>query len=89
MTGQQIPTKINGIPCLVKVTSFFYQPPSGRSPLRCSDPTELYGDYECEFEVLDRKGYRADWLSEKITSKDYERIEGEILDAYLNTDWPR
>ena len=53
-----------------------------KSACYCSDPGELYGDFECSFTVLDR-GYRpAPWLEAKMTDKDTERIEEEILDYY-------
>ena len=63
-------TSIAGIPCLVDVTHYqpadsgsFFEPPSGP---------------EIEYEVYDRKGYRANWLMAKITDAD----DRAILDQY-------
>lgn len=55
-------TRIAGIPCLVDVTSYapadpgsFFEPPSGP---------------EIEYEVYDRRGYKANWLLAKLTDDD-------------------
>lgn len=81
-------TTIAGIPCQVAITHYepydpgnWHEPPSGG---------------EIEFEVYDRKGYRAAWLERKVTEDDEVRIfkeyEAEIqegddlarIDAYLD-----
>ena len=36
--------------------------------------------YDFEFDLLDRKGYRARWLEKKVTEKDVERLEREYCD---------
>ncbi len=38
------------------------------------------GARDIEFTVLDRKGYKANWLERKMTAADKNRIEQEILD---------
>lgn len=71
MTKQpyDIETTVVGIPCKVKVTyTTKYIPES------YSGPAEG-GDFE--FELLDKKGYRARWLEKKLTKDDVERIEKE------------
>ena len=78
----QLVSQIQGIPCLIDVTSchvvkgsFNYNAPSD---------LDYYGYSEIEFEILDRKGYKAPWLERKATEEDSERIEQEILEAYRN-----
>ena len=83
------PTYIAGIPCQCNV---IYATPL--IPMRVygpgmedADPPEG-GDFE--FEILDRKGYRAKWLEPKITPKDVDRLyeeyrilmEAEEFDCY-------
>ncbi|WP_062359821.1 hypothetical protein [Vreelandella aquamarina] len=84
-----MPTRIAGIPCLVDVTSYtpadpgsFFEPPSGP---------------EIEYEVYDRRGYKAGWLLAKLTDADddaileqYEASLREIrsqarIDAYIDS----
>lgn len=59
-------SSIAGIPCQVRVTHYepasqggLFEPPSGP---------------EIEYEVYDRRGYRAGWLIAKITDKDDNAI---------------
>ena len=82
-------TRIAGIPCLVEVTSYipgepgsFFEPPSGP---------------EIEYEVYDRRGYKANWLLAKITDADdlaildqheatlQSRRDEARIDAYLDS----
>jgi hypothetical protein len=40
------------------------------------------GSQSCfEYDILDRRGYRAQWLERKATSADAVRFEREIVDA--------
>lgn len=75
-------SQIQGIPCLIEVIrcrvvkgSFNYNAPSD---------LDYYGYSEVEFEILDRKGYKAPWLERKVTEEDSERIKQEILIDYRN-----
>ena len=62
---------VQGIPCKVRVTyATPYVPASWDAPAEG-------GDFE--FELLDRKGYRAKWLEAKVTEADVERLEKEYL----------
>ena len=62
---------VQGIPCKVRVTyATPYVPASWNSP-------EESGEFE--FELLDRKGYRAKWLEAKVTEADVDRLEKEYL----------
>ena len=65
-------SKVAGIPCKVRVT--YYTP---YVPASYNGPAEG-GDFE--FELLDRKGYRAKWLEAKVTEADVDRLEKEYED---------
>lgn len=56
-------TRIDGIPCGIKIDSIYedWDFPERRWPV-------------VEFTVLDRKGYVADWLANKMTDSDIDRI---------------
>jgi len=71
-------TQIAGIPCQIEVTYWNHQEPLGRN---CDSDWDCYGYTDCEFDVLDRKGYKAPWLEAKMTDSDKERIITE-LEAY-------
>ena len=68
-----IRTKIAGIPCQIKVTSF-------------AKELSMWGNwvYEIDFSVYDGRGYKAAWLERKLTETERERIEKEIIQFHLN-----
>lgn len=67
-------TSIAGIPCIVDATYIRGQPYE-------IDPCDTE---ELEIhEIMDRKGYKADWLSRKLASlseREYERFEQALRD---------
>lgn len=73
----QFDTKVNGIPCICKVTHYSpYKPMRITGPgMGDCDPPEYE---EFEFELLDRKGYSAPWLQKKVT----RAIEDDLLEEY-------
>lgn len=71
----QIESHIQGIPCLIEITHF--DQVKGDSSTWASD-WDYYGYTESEWNVRDRRGYRAAWLENKLTDADRERIEIEI-----------
>lgn len=77
----QINSQIQGIPCLIEVTTFNVVKPWKGSPFTCPSSDDYYGYTEVEFNVLDRKGYKATWLECKMTDKDIARIKEEILNS--------
>ena len=79
----QVETQIQGIPCLVDVTTFTLVKPWPHGAHTCPSSDDYYGYTEIEFDVLDRKGYKAAWLERKITDLDKERIKEDVLNAYL------
>ena len=79
MQGSNKHSTIKGIPCIISVTYCKHYSGSLNAP---SD-LDYYGFTEIEFDVLDRKGYKAPWLERKLTDDEIERIEREIV-SYMN-----
>lgn len=77
----EIETTIAGIPCLIGVT--YYECVQGSYSYNAASDLDYYGYSESEWEVLDRKGYKAAWLERKLTARDHDRINAEI-DQYFN-----
>jgi hypothetical protein len=71
-------TNIAGIPCQVELTWIHSQPALG--PM-CDSDWDCYGYTDIEFDVLDRKGYKAPWLERKMTLADKQRIDEELLET--------
>ena len=67
---------ISGIPCWIEVDRVFVQKPNSMA----DNPDDYYGYSEVEFTVCDRRGRPAPWLERKMTHKDTQRIELEILE---------
>lgn len=76
----QIESRIQGIPCLIEVTTLSVVKPWRGSIDKCPSSDDYYGYTEVEFNVLDRKGYKAPWLEKKMSVNDLKRIESEILE---------
>ena len=74
----QLESHIAGIPCLIEVTHCVSV--KGSHSYHADSDWDYYGYNEVEFDVLDRKGYRAYWLEKKMSAADKARIEQEILE---------
>lgn len=72
-------TSISGIPCSIHIDTFIVVKPWKGSPQTCPSADDFYGYTDIEFTILDRNGYNAPWLSNKLTQSDQDRIESEIL----------
>lgn len=68
-TATQFESNVAGIPCLVRVDHFKLHPAGELTSYAC---------FECAFTVLDRKGYKAPWLSAKLDRNEANRIREEI-----------
>lgn len=73
-----IEASIQGIPCKVRIETYLVVPPWTGPISKCPSDLDYYGYTEIEFTVLDRKGYEANWLFEKMTDLDRESIEHDI-----------
>lgn len=72
-------TTIQGIPCGIIVTNCTQV--KGSYSYHAASDWDYYGYTEFDFEVYDRKGYKAEWLARKITDQDMLRIQEEYLTA--------
>ena len=76
----KIVMRIAGVPCLIGVTGYLYQPPCKGHPSTCASDWDYYGYEEIEWEILDRRGRPAPWLERKLTKTDREEITRELLE---------
>ena len=79
----EIEHRVCGIPCIVGVTDY-----EGYTPAYISGPPENCYPAEGgsgDFEILDRRGYRAKWLEKKMTAQDEDAIQELIFD-YMEND---
>jgi hypothetical protein len=74
----QVEIRIQGIPALAKVTYYNKVKPWKGCISNCPSDMDYYGYTEIEYEVLDRKGYKAAWLEKKMTKQDEENIKIKI-----------
>lgn len=79
-------TRINGIPCQCNVIEYSAPQPmlitgSGMGDCIAPDPGEFY------FVLLDRKGYRARWLDQYITSDVEDRLYSEFQERLNSFDY--
>ena len=73
-------TRIAGIPCQIGVTYFHYQPPWRGSAHTCDSDWDYYGYHELEYDVLDRRGRKAEWLERKMDDGIRSEIESQALE---------
>jgi hypothetical protein len=78
----EVQAHVAGIPCLIGVMTYVKVKPWGGSSRSCDNPDDYYGYEEIEYDVLDRKGYLANWLSKKITDDDKIRIDELIYNHF-------
>lgn len=69
-------SSIAGIPCLIEITSFLDVPPN---PSCWDSADDYYGYTEIEWEVYDRKGYKAAWLERKLTQEMSAEIDDQAI----------
>jgi len=77
MYHEIIETTVCGIPAQIGVVHFMEVKPSFRG----DSDLDYYGYSECDWDVLDRKGYKAPWLEKKLTDKERDRIEDKIYEV--------
>lgn len=75
-------THIQGIPCGIKVLLYKYHEPWRGSIESCPSEEDYYGGEDFEYTVLDRKGYEAEWLRNKMTPADEDRILREYKETF-------
>lgn len=78
----EIEHTVSGIPCLIGVIDY-----EAYVPARVSGPPEYCYPAEggvADYEILDRKGYRANWLAKKMTAKDEDAVQEAIFNHMEN-----
>lgn len=69
---------IAGIPCQIEVKHCLDVP---GNPSCWDSADDYYGYSEVEWEVYDRKGYRAVWLERKLTDEICAEIDAQAFEA--------
>jgi hypothetical protein len=72
-----------GIPCQIEVLYYKKVPAWRGSPNTCPSDVDYYGYTEIDFNLLDRKGYRAKWLENKLEAQDILDIK-EFINEKLS-----
>lgn len=73
-------TKIEGIPAKIGVVWFSHIP--GEFRMNSASDMDYYGYTEMEYDILDRKGYQAMWLTRKV--KDFSALRSTIHNFLFN-----
>lgn len=73
MFPKDIPIRIKGIPAIAKVFKCEFH----KGDSNAMNPDDYYDTWDLDCHILDRKGYRADWLEEKLVMDDDLRNEVE------------
>ncbi len=79
---EDVKVRCAGIPCLARVTTYKVVPPWKGSALTAPSDMDYHGYTEVEFDLLDRRGRPAPWLEAKLTSKETEKIEEQIIEYF-------
>lgn len=78
-------TTICGIPCGIAIDDFDHVPGNPN----CTDSSDDYYGYTiCNWTVLDRKGYVANWLRQKMSEQDVNDIDIEVFEYSTKEDPP-
>ena len=73
-------TRIQGIPCQILVDR--YEKTVGSRRYNAPSDVDFYGCTECDFTVLDSRGYEAGWLQRKMTAADEQAVLDQIDEFY-------
>ena len=76
-----IEARIQGIPCLVEVLQYEVH----KGFFDADSDIDYRGFTVCEFQILDRKGYKASWLERKMTESDEDVILDKIKEAHTES----
>jgi len=83
--GDHVDVIVSGIPAIAHITDYINHP--GMSdPRQAPSDLDYYGYTEIEWDMLDRKGYRAKWLDRKLEQDPtlYEDVREQIAMAMLD-----
>jgi hypothetical protein len=75
-------SKVAGIPCTIGVVEFSWS--RGSYSYNAASDMDYYGYVEFAYDVLDRRGRKAEWLERKLTDADVERLQEEAIEHFRN-----
>lgn len=81
-----LPFHVSGIPCLIGVSDFRNVEPWKGSPHSCDSAADFYGYTECEWDVLDRRGRKADWLARKLLPDETAKVDEAVIDEMIQRE---
>jgi len=73
----EIETRICGIPAVIRVTHYKHH--KGTFDRNAPSDLDYYGYTDLEYEVCDQRGRPADWLERKMSDRDRDLVEEEIM----------
>lgn len=76
----EIEHRVCGIPCLIGVLS--YDSVKGSFSYNAASDLDYHGYSDSDWEILDRKGYRAKWLDAKMDSDEIAMVEERINEYF-------
>ena len=77
----EIETRVRGLPCIIGVTYYMKVRPN---PYATND-WEYNGYTERGYDILDRRGYKAKWLEDTMTQKDFDHVD-QVIDEYYESN---
>ena len=84
----KIESEFRGTPCIIGVISFIVVPPWRGSAYTAPSDRDFYGYTDMEWELLKFNGEPFPWLENRLTSKERDEVEQEILDNYYSNQRP-
>lgn len=73
--------RVMGIPCIVAVAGYAYQPRSQGSPWACASDADYYGYEEIDWVIRDRRGRAAPWLERQLSPSVRQEITARLSGA--------
>lgn len=75
-------SRVAGIPCIIGVSH--YESVQGSYSYHADSDWDYHGYNDADWDVCDRRGRKAPWLTKKLTVSDVNRIEAEIAQRLKN-----
>ena len=78
-----IPYRLQGISCLLYITSYVHQDPFNGSAQNCDSDLDYYGYEDIEWEVYNLNGFRMKFLEDKCTEEEKKNATA-FLSSYMS-----
>lgn len=79
-TYGMIEVTARGIPCFADVTYYVNQPALGPT---ADNDMDCYGYTKLDYDVVDRRGKIAHWITDKMTDSDWDRLDAQVYEKLL------